>query len=158
MKDYKQLAVRYLKHNKKRTLLTILGVALSTMILFAFLNAMLSLYFTKRDELGETVKYEAILLCKEESIKEQIIEEPFVVETKETTIELSPDEGGGHVAALYTRFDRPYQTGRYLRQLEEKYGIRYRNVRTSESRTIHLEQIPQEPADNDNTEVILPVA
>ena len=125
VKDYKQLAVRYLKHNKKRTLLTILGVALSTMILFAFLNAMLSLYFTKRDELRETVKYEAILLCKEESIKEQIIEEPFVVETKETTIELSPDEGGGHVAALYTRFDRPYQTGRYLRQLEEKYGITY---------------------------------
>lgn len=125
MNDYKQLASRYLKHNKKRTLLTILGVALSTMILFAFLNAMLSLYFTKRDELRETVKYEAILLCKEESIKEQIIEEPFVVETKETTIELSPDEGGGHVAALYTRFDRPYQTGRYLRQLEEKYGITY---------------------------------
>ena len=42
VKDYKQLAVRYLKHNKKRTLLTILGVALSTMILFAFLNRLIS--------------------------------------------------------------------------------------------------------------------
>lgn len=51
MKDYRQLAIRYLKNNKKRTLLTILGAALSTMILFAFLNSMMSLYMTYEETL-----------------------------------------------------------------------------------------------------------
>lgn len=125
MNDYKQLANRYLKHNKKRTVLTILGVALSTMILFAFLNAMLSLYFTKRDELRETVKYEAILLCEDESVVERIAGEPFVAETKETTVELSAEEGGGSVKGLYVSFKRPYLTSKYLDDLVEKYGVTY---------------------------------
>lgn len=51
MNDYRQLAIRYLKNNKKRTLLTILGAALSTMVLFAFLNSMMSLYVTYKDAL-----------------------------------------------------------------------------------------------------------
>lgn len=51
MNDYRQLAIRYLKNNKKRTFLTILGAALSTMILFAFLNCMMSLYVTYEESL-----------------------------------------------------------------------------------------------------------
>ena len=51
MNDYRQLAIRYLKNNKKRTFLTILGAALSTMILFAFLNSMMSLYVTHEESL-----------------------------------------------------------------------------------------------------------
>ncbi len=51
MNDYRKLAIRYLKNNKKRTFLTILGAALSTMILFAFLNSMMSLYVTYEESL-----------------------------------------------------------------------------------------------------------
>ncbi len=51
MKDYRQLAIRYLKSNKKRTFLTILGASLSTMILFAFLNSVMSLYVTYEETL-----------------------------------------------------------------------------------------------------------
>ncbi len=125
MNDYKQLAVRYLKHNKKRTFLTIFGVAISAMILFAFLNAMLSLYFTKRDDLQETVKYEAIVLCEDDGVRGEIAREPFVVESKETIVELSAEEGGGAVKALYVSFGRPYLTSRYLNELAEKYGVDY---------------------------------
>lgn len=125
MNDYKQLASRYLKHNKKRTFLTIFGVAISTMILFAFLNAMLSLYCTKRDDLQETVKYEAVVLCEDEGIRAEIAGEAFVAESKETTVKLSQEEGGGMQKALYLSFDRPYLTGRYLDKLTEKYGVDY---------------------------------
>lgn len=125
MNDYKQLASRYLKHNKKRTVLTIFGVAISTMILFAFLNAILSLYFTKRDDLQEKIKYEAIILCEDEGVRGEIAGESFVVESKETTVELSQEEGGGIQRALYVSFDRPYLTGRYLKELTEKYGVEY---------------------------------
>ena len=34
MNDYRQLAVRYLKQNKKRTIITIAGTAFMVMILF----------------------------------------------------------------------------------------------------------------------------
>ena len=125
MNDYKQLASRYLKHNKKRTVLTIFGVAISTMMLFAFLNAMLSLYFTQRDDLQETVKYEAAILCEDEGVRGEIAGESFVVESKETTVELSQEEDGGIQKALYVSFDRPYLTGRYLKELTEKYGVEY---------------------------------
>jgi len=123
--DYKQLASRYLKHNKKRTVLTIFGVAISTMMLFAFLNAMLSLYFTQRDDLQETVKYEAVILCEDDGVRGGIAGEAFVAESKETTVELSQEEGGGMQKALYVSFDRPYLTSRYLDELVEKYGVDY---------------------------------
>lgn len=67
MNDYRQLAIRYLKNNKKRTFLTILGAALSTMILFAFLNSMMSLYVTYEESLKKipdelTIAVLAVLL------------------------------------------------------------------------------------------------
>ena len=50
MKDFKKLAEKYLTYNKKRTMLTILGVALSAMILFVLINTIMSLYVTGRDD------------------------------------------------------------------------------------------------------------
>lgn len=42
MTDYRQLAVIYLKHNKKRCLVTVMGVALCVVILFVIMNFRLS--------------------------------------------------------------------------------------------------------------------
>ncbi len=81
MTDYKQLAIRYLKYNKKRTGITILGVALSTMILFAFLNSMLSLYVTKRNEAMELAGKEITTKYGVESLVEEFFKEgsPVIV-------------------------------------------------------------------------------
>ena len=38
MKDYKQLAVRYLKMNRRRSLVTIFGAMIATMVIYCMLN------------------------------------------------------------------------------------------------------------------------
>lgn len=44
MTDYRMLAVYYLKHNKKRSINTIIGVVIAVLVLFVLLNTMLD-YF-----------------------------------------------------------------------------------------------------------------
>ncbi len=124
MKDYRQLAKKYLAYNKKRTMLTILGVALSAMILFVFINTVMSLYVTSRNETREAVKYEAVFLCASEKVADQLIGEECVA-CAEREVLPSLEDGGECKTVVYVNFRHPYLMKGYIEELSEKYAVEY---------------------------------
>ena len=62
MENYTKLSIKYLKFQKKRTILTILGVALASGILFVILTLYFSNFINTRDALRKQADYEIVLL------------------------------------------------------------------------------------------------
>ena len=62
MENYTRLSIKYLKFQKKRTILTILGVALASGILFVILTLYFSNFINTRDALRRQADYEIVLL------------------------------------------------------------------------------------------------
>ena len=116
MKDFKQLAGRYLAYNKKRTVLTMLGVALSAMILFVLINTIMSLYVTSRNDAGDKVKYEVVFLCDSEAKAKELSAESCI---KEFKIERG-NEGQWSVGV---NFEHPYLMKSDIVELVEKHSV-----------------------------------
>ena len=55
MENYTKLSIKYLKFQKKRTILTILGVALASGILFVILTLYFSNFINTRDALSRQI-------------------------------------------------------------------------------------------------------
>ena len=73
MKNYRTLALRYLKMNKKRSRITIGGVVVTTMILFLILNLAESYLFQQQKEIRKETDYEMVLFTEtQEQISEVI--------------------------------------------------------------------------------------
>ncbi len=116
MKDFKQLAGKYLAYNKKRTMLTILGVALSAMILFVLINTIMSLYITGRNGARDKVKYEAVFLCDSETEAKEVSGENCI---KDFKIEKVAE----NQCAVYVNFEHPYLMKGDIEELVEKYSV-----------------------------------
>lgn len=67
MENYTKLSIKYLKFQKKRTILTILGVALASGILFVILTLYFSNFINTRDALRKQADYEIVLLPEQKS-------------------------------------------------------------------------------------------
>ena len=67
MENYTKLSIKYLKFQKKRTILTILGVALASGILFVILTLYFSNFINTRDALRKQADYEIVLLPEQPS-------------------------------------------------------------------------------------------
>lgn len=78
MKSYNQLAKLYLKFQKKRTILTILGVALAAGILFMVLTLYFSNFINERDALRKEADYEMVFFPEDDVQISGIVSEPFV--------------------------------------------------------------------------------
>lgn len=122
MKDFKELAGKYLAYNKKRTVLTILGVALSAMVLFVLLNTILSFYVTARNDTREKVKYEMVFLCDSEAIAKELAGEAAVTASEVVAKPLSGDKGGVQYE-VYANFEHPYLMKGDVEELAEKYSV-----------------------------------
>ena len=48
MTDYKKLAIYYLKASKRRSIITIIGVAITVIVLYAGLNLAYSFFFERK--------------------------------------------------------------------------------------------------------------
>lgn len=140
--DYKQLAWKYLKYNKKRTILTILGVALSVMILFAFINSVLSYYVTERSMVRKEIKYEAGFLCPSEEVAKCIAEEDCIIEWEI----VSDIQGGSNGCSIQVNFKQPFLMKHFISRIEEKYAV---ETRLSPLASFYFAQ------DKDNAMVVL---
>lgn len=116
MKDFKQLAGRYLAYNKKRTILTILGVALSAMILFVLINTIMSLYVTSRNDARDKVKYEVVFLCDSEAKAKELSSESCIKEFK-------IERGAEGQWSVGVNFEHPYLMKGDIEELVEKHSI-----------------------------------
>lgn len=116
MKDFKQLAGRYLAYNKKRTILTILGVALSAVILFVLINTIMSLYVTSRNDARDKVKYEVVFLCDSEAKAKELSAESCIKEFK-------IERGAEGQWSVGVNFEHPYLMKGDIEELVEKHSV-----------------------------------
>lgn len=122
MKDFKELAGKYLAFNKKRTMLTILGVALSSMVLFVLINTIMSLYITSRDEAREQLRYEVVFVCDSESAAKELAEESCIADYEIVKGPVS-EAGKTRQYAAYVNFEHPYLMKGCMEELVEKYPV-----------------------------------
>lgn len=122
MKDFKELAGRYLAFNKRRTILTILGVALSSMVLFVLINTILSFYITARNDTREKVKYEMVFLCDSEETANELAKENCIIASQIVEKELPKDKGGVKYE-VYANFEHPYLMKGDIEELTAKYSV-----------------------------------
>ncbi len=84
MYHFTDLAFRYIKMNKRRSLLTVLGVSISVMFLYMILNLSLSYLLNYRTYLRENFDYEMVFFTENEQQIKDILNDP---EVKDGTID-----------------------------------------------------------------------
>jgi hypothetical protein len=122
MTDYKMLAVYYLKYNKKRSIITILGVTITVMVLFVLLNFGEDYFLDARQEARTQADYDLVLYTETENQIQEISARGDVVsayrgeaydEINETLYE----------NALYISLKNPYKMSATLAELTSQYEI-----------------------------------
>ena len=78
MEDYRELAGRYLKQNKRRSFLTALGCMIVAALLFAFLNFFCNWLDNRRADIRKEADYEILILTDDKNVIQEIVNEDFV--------------------------------------------------------------------------------
>lgn len=78
MTNYLELALKYLKLNKKRTMVSVIGTAITAFILFSFLNTFEGTWLLRRDRIREQNDYEIVLITETEEEIEAVISDRYV--------------------------------------------------------------------------------
>lgn len=122
MERYNQLAGMYLKYQKKRTILTILGVGLAAGVLFIILTLYFSSFINRRDALRAEENYEMVFFPGTEEqiagiINEESVREAYVGRYY-TWYDASYTDG-----ALFVNLKNPYRINRCFEMLCEKYEV-----------------------------------
>lgn len=124
MEKYGSLAKLYLKYQKKRTILTICGIAFAAGVLFVILNLYFSNYINQRDSLRKEADYEIV----------------FFPETDEQAANIINDDSiksayaGGYYSrdgystylienAIFINTTNPYKINAVYEKLTNKYGV-----------------------------------
>lgn len=122
MNNYKSLAVHYLKLNKKRTILTILGTSLTVMVLYLLLNIGFSYMDYMKEETIKDGDYEMILYTESAEQIQEILDDPLV---KRAYV---GKWYHGHkdeelTQALFVTGDNPYRINKNFQALTTTYGV-----------------------------------
>ena len=124
MEDYKKLSIRYLKLNKRRSIVTILGVTVAVMVLYILLNLAWSRLLKERKDLRQTQDYEIVLFTETEEQIEEIIRDNKV---KSASVGKYYYDGYGNPQmyqnALYINTKNPYRLNTVFNQLCDTYGV-----------------------------------
>lgn len=124
MQNYKQLAFRYLKLNKRRSIVTILGVAVATMVLYLMLNMGWSAILNQRKVEREKQDYEIVLLTETSEQIEQIMKDPRVKSAKTGDYyEYDYYNPVTFKNALYINTTNPYRLDSYLEYFKTTYQV-----------------------------------
>ncbi|MCM1180375.1 MAG: ABC transporter permease [Clostridium sp.] len=122
MTDYKMLAVYYLRHNKKRSLTTILGVVIAVVVLFVLLNISLDYFLDQRAAARKESDYDFVLYTESQSQIDEII-------SREDIKSAYVGEGYNYEkdavckSALYVNLTNPYKMSETLRELQDAYDL-----------------------------------
>lgn len=122
MTDYKMLAVYYLRHNKKRSINTILGVVIAVLVLFVLLNIALDYFLDQRAAVREEADYDLVLYTETQSQIDEII-------NREDVKSAYVGEGYDYKKealcrnALYVNLNNPYKMSVTLKELEQEYNL-----------------------------------
>lgn len=122
MTDYKMLAVYYLKHNKKRSITTIVGVVITVLVLFVLLNIALDYFLDQRTAAREEANYDLVLYTESQSQIDEIISREDI---KSAYVGEGYDYEKQAVckSALYVNLNNPYKMSKTLKELKQAYNI-----------------------------------
>ena len=124
MEDYRDLAIRYVKYNKRRSILTAGGVAVAVMVLYIILNLAWSYLLNYRSEIRADMDYEIVLYTKTQEQIDQIITDARV---KDATVgryyEYDYYDPIDYPNALYINTNNPYRMEKILKELTAKYNV-----------------------------------
>lgn len=126
MSDYKKLSIRYLKMNKKRTILTIAGVSVTVIVLFVMLNLGWSWVLNYREKIREEKDYEIVLFTESRSKIEQIIADDRVREAEVGSYyyrDYDKEKNRLYPNALYINTNNPYRMDAIFQALKTDYGV-----------------------------------
>lgn len=123
MNYYWEITSRYLKQNKKRTMCTIFGVALTVLLLYAGLNLAYGYLLQQRQTIREQEDYELILFTSEKSEIEQILADDRIQSAYIGPYYDAGQDGVIYQNALYVNTAIPYRMNAILEDIEKTYGI-----------------------------------
>lgn len=123
MTSYGQLAIVYLKNNRKRCLVTVAGVALCVVLLFVVMNLGVSYVVTQREAQRAKTDYEAVFSCSDRATAERVAAEE---DLRTARLEEREDPGGGASRyVVYVNFKQPYRMARHAEEIAERHGITF---------------------------------
>ena len=133
MTDYKKLAAYYLKANKKRCVITIIGVMITVIVLYAGLNIFYSYMLQQQKDVRKEADYEIVFLTDDQETLSQIASDDPVTQAytgKYVVSEWETINGtdGKYVEkiydnALYVNTGHPYKMAKIMEEMTTDYGV-----------------------------------
>lgn len=133
MTDYKKLAAYYLKANKKRCVITIIGVMITVIVLYAGLNIFYSYMLQQQKDVRKEADYEIVFLTDDQETLSQIASDDRVTQAytgKYVVSEWETINGtdGKYVEkiydnALYVNTGHPYKMAKIMEEMTTDYGV-----------------------------------
>ena len=124
LNSFKTLGNRYLKQNKRRSIITVVGCLLVAMFLYTFLNTMCGWLDKERAEKRKENDYEIVVISDDLDARSQIINEDFVDKIQSNSNITKDDIAGNeYETALYLKIKNVYKAKSNRDYLEEKYGV-----------------------------------
>ncbi|RHU83632.1 ABC transporter permease [Clostridium sp. OM08-29] len=123
MENYTKLSIKYLKFQKKRTILTILGVALASGILFVILTLYFSNFINTRDALRKQADYEIVLLPEQNQDVPALLKQDFV-KTAYRGKYYDYYSNSYIENAIYINVKNPYRLDANMETIEQTYGVK----------------------------------
>ena len=124
MNNYRQMAVRYLQLNKRRSRVTVLGVAVAVMVLYTMLNLVWCWVLMQREQIREEKDYEIVFFTETAEQAAPIMADERV---KSASIgEYYNDnyyEPIKYENALYINTTNPYRMGKTFYDMKTIYGV-----------------------------------
>ena len=133
MTDYKKLAAYYLKASKKRCVITIIGVMITVIVLYAGLNIFYSYMLQQQKDVRKEADYEIVFLTDDQKTLSQIASDDRVTQAYTGKYAVSEWEtvngtDGKYVEkvydnALYVNTGHPYRMAKIMNEMIEDYGV-----------------------------------
>lgn len=133
MTDYKKLAAYYLKASKKRCVITIIGVMITVIVLYAGLNIFYSYMLQQQKDVRKEADYEIVFLTDDQETLSQIASDDRVTQAYTGKYAVSEWEtingtDGKYVEkiydnALYVNTGHPYKMAKIMEEMTTDYGV-----------------------------------
>lgn len=124
MYHYTDLAFRYIKMKKRRSLITILGVTISVMFLYMLLNLSMSYLLNYRTYLRDKFDYEMVFFTENEQQINAILNDSSVKDgTVSDYYKYSYYGSTNYDNALYINTTNPYRMNNIFEDIKAKYGV-----------------------------------
>lgn len=126
MDNYKQLALRYLKLNKNRSIITVIGTAITVTVLFALLNLGWSAVLNLRTNLRQEQDYEVVFLTETKEQIDAIIQDDRVKSASVGSYYYYDyNNPVTYDNALFVNFKNPYNMDKLAKEFENMAGVEF---------------------------------